>query len=108
MMALLAVAAVTGFVLLALLQMGFRTLAIEQRSSEVFLKFGGVVEEVNRDLETARNQMDLLATRTRVVTRKLRDVQELPESDAKLLPKLSPLDASVDIDDDDDAWVETR
>ena len=99
--------------ILSSLQMGFRTLAIEKRSSEVwrlleaikteFTKFGGVIEKVNKNLETARNQMDALATRTRVVSRKLRDVQELPESDAKLLLELSP--PSIDADDDD-AWVE--
>jgi DNA recombination protein RmuC len=99
--------------ILSSLQMGFRTLAIEKRSSEVwrlleavkteFSKFGGVIDKVNRNLETARNQMDALATRTRVVSRKLRDVGELPEADAKLLLKLGPSPAP---DEDDDAWVE--
>jgi DNA recombination protein RmuC len=99
--------------ILSSLQMGFRTLAIEKRSSEVWrlleavktelTKFGGVIDKVNRNLETARNQMDALATRTRVVSRKLRDVGELPEADAKLLLKLAPAGAA---DDDDDAWVE--
>ena len=97
--------------ILSSLQMGFRTLAIEKRSSEVwrlleavkteFTKFGGVIDKVNRNLETARNQMDALATRTRVVTRKLRDVGELPEADAKLLLRLGPPTGA-----DDDAWVE--
>ncbi|HEX8153656.1 MAG TPA: DNA recombination protein RmuC [Thermoanaerobaculia bacterium] len=101
--------------ILSSLQMGFRTLAIEKRSSEVwrlleavkteFTKFGGVIEKVNKNLETARNQMDALATRTRVVSRKLRDVQELPEPDAKLLLKLSRAATASD-DDDDDAIVE--
>jgi DNA recombination protein RmuC len=101
--------------ILSSLQMGFRTLAIEKRSSEVwrlleavkteFTKFGGVIEKVNRNLETARNQMDALATRSRVVSRKLRDVAELPEADAKLLLKLAPAGA---VDDDDDAWVEAQ
>lgn len=101
--------------ILSSLQMGFRTLAIEKRSSEVwrlleavkteFMKFGGVIEKVNRNLETARNQMDALATRTRVVSRKLRDVGELPEADAKLLLKLAPAPGA---DDDDDAWVEAQ
>lgn len=94
--------------ILSSLQMGFRTLAIEKRSSEVwrlleavkteFGKFGAVVEKVNRNLEQARNQMDLLGTRTRVVSRKLRDVQTLPESDATLL-------LGSELPDDDD-WVE--
>ncbi|HYI13085.1 MAG TPA: DNA recombination protein RmuC [Thermoanaerobaculia bacterium] len=99
--------------ILSSLQMGFRTLAIEKRSSEVwrlleavkseFTKFGGVIEKVNRNLETARNQMDALATRTRVVSRKLRDVGELPEADAKLLLKLAPA-----AEEDDEAWVEAQ
>jgi DNA recombination protein RmuC len=101
--------------ILSSLQMGFRTLAIEKRSSEVwrlleavkteFTKFGGVIEKVNRNLETARSQMDALATRTRAVTRKLRDVEQLPESDAKLLLKLSPLRSG---DEDEDAWVDAE
>jgi DNA recombination protein RmuC len=104
--------------ILSSLQMGFRTLAIEKRSSEVwrvleavkteFLKFGGVIERVNKNLDTARNQMDSLATRSRAVTRRLRDVQELPESDAKLLLKLAPSDPPLEPDDDDEAWVEAR
>ncbi|HYC58057.1 MAG TPA: DNA recombination protein RmuC [Thermoanaerobaculia bacterium] len=102
--------------ILSSLQMGFRTLAIEKRSSEVwrlleavkteFTKFGGVIEKVNRNLETARNQMDALATRTRVVSRKLRDVGELPEADAKLLLSLAPPSAAAD--EEDDGWVEAR
>jgi DNA recombination protein RmuC len=110
--------------ILSSLQMGFRTLAIEKRSSEVwrlleavkteFTKFGGVIEKVNRNLETARNQMDALATRTRVVSRKLRDVGELPEADAKLLLKLAPATAGVaegaaeEMDEEDGSWVEAR
>jgi DNA recombination protein RmuC len=96
--------------ILSSLQMGFRTLAIEKRSSEVwrlleavkteFTKFAGVIEKVNRNLETARNQMDSLATRTRVVTRKLRDVAALPEADAKLLLEFAPVTVPADEDDD--------
>jgi len=103
--------------ILSSLQMGFRTLAIEKRSSEVwrlleavkteFTKFGDVIAKVNRNLETARNQMDALATRTRVVTRKLKDVGELPEADANLLLKLAP-PAAAAADEDDEAWVEAR
>lgn len=102
--------------ILSSLQMGFRTLAIEKRSSEVwrlleavkteFTKFGGVIEKVNRNLENARNQMDALATRTRVVSRKLRDVAGLPEADAKLLLTFAPPPAAVG--DDDEDWVEAR
>jgi len=102
--------------ILSSLQMGFRTLAIEKRSSEVwrlleaikteFTKFGGVIEKVNRHLETARGQMDQLGVRTRAVSRKLRDVEQLPEPDAKLLLKLSPI-AEI-VDEEEETYVEAR
>ena len=71
------------------LQMGFRTLAIEKRSSEVwtvlaavkteFGKFGGMLEKVQKNLETAGSQLDeVIGKRTRAIERKLRNVQELP------------------------------
>ena len=71
------------------LQMGFRTLAIEKRSSEVwtvlaavkteFGKFGGMLEKVQKNLETAGAQLDeVIGKRTRAIERKLRQVQELP------------------------------
>jgi len=96
------------------LQMGFRTLAIEKRSSEVwrlleavkteFGKFEDVIKKTIRNLDSARNQMDQLGVRTRAVTRKLRDVQVLPEPDAKLLLKLAPV--SAEVEDEEEAWVE--
>ena len=71
------------------LQMGFRTLAIEKHSSEVwtvlaavkteFGKFGGMLEKVQKNLETAGSQLDeVIGKRTRAIERKLRQVQELP------------------------------
>ena len=71
------------------LQMGFRTLAIEKRSSEVwtvlaavkteFGKFGGMLQKVQKNLETAGSQLDeVIGKRTRAIERKLRQVQELP------------------------------
>lgn len=71
------------------LQMGFRTLAIEKRSSEVwtvlaavkteFGKFGGMLMKVQKNLETAGTQLDeMIGKRTRAIERKLRQVQELP------------------------------
>ncbi len=75
------------------LQMGFRTLAIQQRSSEVwkllaavkteFGKYGDVLDKVQRKLQEATNTIDTAAVRTRAIERKLRDVQELPASDAE-------------------------
>ena len=83
--------------LLNSLQMGFRTLAIEKRSSEVwqilaavkteFSKFGSALESVKRKLNTASNEIEQVGTRTRVMERKLRSVESLPESQtAELLP----------------------
>ena len=78
--------------LLNSLQMGFRTLAIEKRSSEVwavlgaikteFGKFGGVIEKVQKKLQEASNVMDTAATRTRTIERKLRTVEGLPAKEA--------------------------
>ena len=70
------------------LRIGFRTLAIEQRSSEVwkvlgavkheFGKFGGVLEKVKRQLETAGRTLDETGVRTRQMQRKLKSVEALP------------------------------
>jgi len=79
------------------LQMGFKTLAIQKRSSEVwkvlgavkteFGKFGNLIEKAQKKLSEANNDLDtLVGTRTRVIQRKLRDVEELPEKEeGKLL-----------------------
>lgn len=86
--------------LLNSLQMGFRTLAIEQRSSEVwrtlgavkseFQKFGGVLEKTRRKLDEVRSSIDQAEIRTRQITRKLGEVEELPLAEARsLLPELS-------------------
>ena len=72
------------------LQMGFKTLAIQKRSSEVwetlsavkteFKKFGGVLEKAQKKLEGASKDLENLSgTRSRAIERKLRDVQELPQ-----------------------------
>ena len=99
--------------ILCSLQMGFRTLAIEQRSSEVwrlleavkteFAQYGDVVDRVKRNLDTARNQMEKLGVRSRAVSKKLKHVESLPESEAKLLLNL---DAPLGDDEDEDVWVE--
>ena len=70
------------------LRMGFRTLAIEKRSSEVwnvlaavkteFGKFGGILDKVKKQLIAASNTIDQTDVRTRAITRKLRDVEQLP------------------------------
>ncbi len=74
--------------LLNSLQMGFRTLAIEKRSSEVwtllgtvkteFGKFGLILEKTQKKLQEASNTIEDAAVRSRAIERKLKDVQELP------------------------------
>lgn len=83
--------------LLNSLQMGFRTLAIEKRSAEVwnllgavrteFSKFGAILDKTRKKLVEAGNHIDLAATRTRVIERKLRDVQDAPHHGADALAK---------------------
>jgi DNA recombination protein RmuC len=77
------------------LQMGFRTLAIEKRSSEVwevlgavkteFENFGRVLANTKRQLETVTNSIDAAETRTRQMARKLKSVEALPEPEAQKL-----------------------
>lgn len=79
--------------LLNSLQMGFRTLAIQKRSSEVWnllsavktewSQYGEVLEKVKDKLESASKQIEKAQTRTRVIGRKLKDVQELPVTEAR-------------------------
>src|SRR5881398_819038 len=84
--------------LLNSLQMGFRTLAIQKRSSEVwnllagvkteFAKFGDALSKVKDKLDQASSDMDKVAVRSRAITKKLRDVEELPSNPQPLLPEL--------------------
>jgi DNA recombination protein RmuC len=77
------------------LQMGFRTLAIEKRSSEVwavlgaikteFGKFGEALAHTRKKLQEASNSIDKAEVRTRAVTRKLKDVEALPVPEAVAL-----------------------
>lgn len=87
----------TLWALLGSLQMGFRTLAIQQRSGEVWnllaavktewMKYGEVLDAVQKKLQQASDALDKAQVRSRAVGRKLRDVQELPEgAAAALLP----------------------
>lgn len=73
------------------LQMGFRTLAIEQRSLEVwnvlgqvkteFAKFGEVVDATRKSIDAAARKFEQVDVRTRAIQRKLRNVQELPATE---------------------------
>ena len=83
--------------LLNSLQMGFRTLAIEKRSSEVWMVLGSVKTEfgrfaevlanTKRQLQTVANSIDQAEVRTRQIERKLRDVEVLPGQEPERLPE---------------------
>src|SRR6266446_4194067 len=80
------------------LQMGFRTLSIQKRSSEVwnllagvkteFGKFGEALSAVKEKLDQAARHVDSVAVRSRAITKKLRDVEGLPSNPQPLLKDL--------------------
>lgn len=86
------------------LQMGFRTLAIQKYSGEVwkilgavkkeFESMGGMLEKAKKHLETANGQIDnVLGVRTRAIQRRLKDVDTLSAEDArKIIPEIGPLE----------------
>jgi len=86
------------------LQMGFRTLAIQKRSSEVWrllgavktewTKYGDVLEAVQKKLHQASDTIEQARVRSRAVGRKLRDVQELPAAEAAALLPAGVIDDS--------------
>jgi DNA recombination protein RmuC len=95
------------------LQMGFRTLALEKRSAEVwevlgavkteFGKFGDVLAKTKKKLEEASNTIDQAQTRTRAMTRSLKTVEALPESRVtELLPGLNSDNSASDEDESQD------
>jgi DNA recombination protein RmuC len=83
--------------LLNSLQMGFRSLTIQKRSSEVwqllstikveFGKFGDLLDGVKKKLDQASSTMEDAARKSRTIEKKLRAVEELPPADAKVLLK---------------------
>ncbi|MDY0217319.1 MAG: DNA recombination protein RmuC [Bacteroidales bacterium] len=94
------------------LQMGFKTLAIQKRSSEVwqvlgavkkeFENFGGMMEKAQKNLQTGLNQLDeVMGKRTRAIQRKLKGVETLSEAETKnILPEIA--DASLMMDDEEE------
>jgi DNA recombination protein RmuC len=93
------------------LQMGFRTLAIQQRSSEVwnllaavkteFGRYGDVMAKVQKKLQEASNTVDTVAVRSRAIERKLKGVEELPTGDAlKVLSFEDGVNGEVEGDDE--------
>lgn len=92
--------------LLNSLQMGFRTLAIQKRSSEVwhllgavkteFGKFAAVLDKTQKKLQEASNSIESAAVRTRAIERKLREVEAMPAAESRRwLPEF------------DEGWTET-
>lgn len=91
--------------ILSSFRMGFRTLAIEQRSSEVwqvlgavkteFGKFGKVLDTARKQLATAAKTLDSTGARTRTMERRLREVEELPGDLASRMLKLGDGDGAV-------------
>ncbi len=87
------------------LQMGFRTLAIQKHSGEVwsilgavkkeFEKVGGMLEKAQKNLQTASGQIEeVLGTRTRAIQRRLKDVDTLSDIEARaILPEIGKLDS---------------
>jgi DNA recombination protein RmuC len=81
--------------LMSSLQMGFRTLAIQKRSSDVWnllaavktewTKYGEMLENVKKKLDQASDTIDKVNVRSRAVGKKLKDVQELPVGEASTL-----------------------
>ncbi|MCM1123425.1 MAG: DNA recombination protein RmuC [Eubacterium sp.] len=97
-----AVGATTLSAFLASLQMGFKTLAIEQRSQEVwdtlravkseFNKFGDMLDKAHKQIQTADKTLaEIVGRRTRAINRTLRDVEELTETSAPLLTELEDI-----------------
>ena len=86
------------------LQMGFRTLAVQRYSGEVwkilgavkkeFEQMGGMLEKAKKHIETANNQIDnVLGVRTRAIQRRLKDVDALDAQEARrIIPEIGPLE----------------
>ena len=88
------------------LQMGFRSLAVEKRTSEIwsllgavrteFGKFGDVLQKTKEKLDSASKEIDKAGVRSRAIERKLMDVEKLPEG------KTQKLLSDIDLTDDED------
>jgi DNA recombination protein RmuC len=98
------------------LQMGFRTLAIEQRSSEIqrllgavktdFGRFGDLLSKTKKQLDTVSNTLGDAEVRTRAIERRLRGVEALPAAEAdRLLTDEAGILYDVDVNADADATL---
>jgi DNA recombination protein RmuC len=87
--------------ILSSLRMGFQTVAIEQRASEIrsilgavkteFRNYGELIDKAKKQLATVSNTLDKTGTRTRAIERKLKSIEELPEQDATAMLALDTL-----------------
>jgi len=111
----------TLLALLNSLQMGFRTLALEQRSAEVwevlgavkteFGKFGDVLAKTKKKLEEATRTIDQAQTRSRVMTRHLKAVEALPDARALALLPAAPgagAEPGAELEPDPDALADSK
>lgn len=98
-------------VILNSLHMGFRTLAIQKRSSEVwtilagvkkeFENFGGMLEKAQKNIHTASNTLDdVLGKRTRAIQRKLRNVEAIQDSATEILIQQAAVKDNADDDEE--------
>jgi DNA recombination protein RmuC len=97
--------------ILSSLQMGFRTLAIQKRSSDVWnllaaaktewTKYGDVLDAVQKKLHQASETIEQAKVRSRAIGRKLRDVQELPVSEASALLPIAAAEDDVEVKEDE-------
>ena len=88
------------------LQMGFKTLAIEKRSSEVwsllgmvkteFSKFGDIVDATKKSIDAAASKFSEVGVRTRAIQKKLRDVEGLPPPSPDLIPLSEAIVEAID------------
>jgi len=96
----------TLYAILVSFQVGFRTLAIQKRSSEVwkllgaikteFGKYGELLDKVRKKLSEATNTIDDAGRRTRAIEQKLRSVEQLPLAESSQLLNLPPSDGNGD------------
>jgi DNA recombination protein RmuC len=99
--------------LLNSLQMGFRTLAIQKRSSEVwrllgavkteFGRFGDVIDRVQKKIQEAGDQIEKTKVRSRAIERKLKNVEGLPAGEVQVLLEAAETDAESASGEDEDA-----
>ncbi|MDR2536688.1 MAG: DNA recombination protein RmuC [Treponema sp.] len=92
---------------LSSLQMGFRSLAVEKRTSEIwdllgavrteFGKFGAVLQKTKEKIDAVSKEIENVGTRTRAMDRKLRSVQTLPDADAQKLLGMADEESSDEL-----------